>query len=320
VGAGKSFLSRQTEAADHRIAPKTAAVIFETCKAFFRWAARDAYIPSNPAEGISVDQPKRARGEKPRRPFTAGELESIFRAPVFTGCQSPRRRSHVGRNVYRDAYYWIPLVGYYIDFASYYSGLSRRLRHQWDDEVFNHTAGEIETIDAAEALSSKKKVLPKLPSNRNPSHIEVLRERNKTLLSNKPWTLGLIDAMGLVDLIGRQKYETKNRAALILLDSNFEIALKEYIVHKKDLFPPHVYTNVKLATLFGQRTNVVKEVQVHAKFSKTLLGKVSHYYDLRNSLIHQRASVLITDEQVEDYRKTIERVLKKLFEVKFPAD
>ena len=206
-----------------------------------------------------------------------------------------------------------------LDFASYYTGLSRRLKDQWDGAVFNHTVGEMETIDAAEALSSKRKVLPKLPRSRNPSHIEVLKERNKKILSNKPWTLGLIEAMGLVDLIGRQKYETKNRAALILLDSNFEIALKEFIVHRKDLFPAYTYTNVKLTTLFGQRTNVIKEVQVHIKFPKTLIDKVNHYYDLRNNLIHQRASVLITDNQVEDYRKTIERVLKKLFDVKFPA-
>jgi hypothetical protein len=48
-------------------------------------------------------------------------------------------------------------------------------------------------------------------------------------------------------------------------------------------------------------------------------SKVNHYYDLRNSLVHQRASILITDEQVEDYRKTVERVLKKLFDVKFPV-
>ena len=207
-----------------------------------------------------------------------------------------------------------------IDFASYYTGLSRRLKHQWESAVFKYTDGEIETVDAAEALSGKKKVLPKLPSTRNRSHIEVLKDSNKNLLSNKPWVLGLIESMGLVDLIGRQKYETKNRAALILLDSNFEIAFKEFIVSRKDLFPAHVYTDTKLATLFARRTNVIQEVQAHIKFSKTLLDKVNHYYYLRNNLIHQRATVLITDKQVEDYRKTIEQVLKKLFSVKFPKE
>lgn len=206
-----------------------------------------------------------------------------------------------------------------IDFTRYYSTLSRRLKHQWDSEVFSHTKGVIKTIDSAIAQSNKKKVFPKPPSSHNPSHIEILKASNKTLITDKPWTLGLVEAMGVVELISRQKYETKNRVALILLDSNFEIALKEFIVSRKDLFPAHTYTNVKLATLFSKRTDVIKEVQVHAKFPNKLLLKVNHFYDLRNNLVHQRASVLITDEQVDDYRKTIERVLKTLFGIKFPG-
>ena len=207
-----------------------------------------------------------------------------------------------------------------IDFTSYYSVLSRRLKNQWDSTVFSQTKGTIETIDSAIALSSKKKVFPKPPRSHSPSHIEILKERNKKLLSDEPWTLGLIEAMGVVELIGRQKYETRNRVALILLDSNFEIALKEFIVHRKDIFPSYKYKNEYLVKLFSNRTEVIKEVQVHANFPKTLLGKVHHYYEIRNNLIHQRATVLITDEQVEDYRETIERVLNKLFGAKFPIE
>jgi hypothetical protein len=206
-----------------------------------------------------------------------------------------------------------------IDFTSYYSTLSRRLKDQWDSTVFSQTKGTFETIDSAIALSSKKKVFPKPPRSHSPSHIQALKERNKTLLNDEPWTLGLIEAMGVVELIGRQKYETRNRVALILLDSNFEIALKEFIVHRKDIFPSHKYNNTYLATLFGNRTNVIKEVQAHINFPTKLLSKVSHYYEIRNNLVHQRATVLITDEQVEDYKKTIERVLNKLFGVKFPV-
>ena len=191
------------------------------------------------------------------------------------------------------------------------------MKHEWDSGVFPYKTGEIETIDPGEASSTKKKVLPKLPRTKRPAHVDDLKTRNKGLLDKKPWTLGLIEAMGLVDLIGRQRFETKNRTALILLDSNFEIALKEFIVHRSDLFPPYKYDNVALAKLFKNRTEVIKDVQPHAKFPKTLLGKVAHYYTLRNSLIHERATGLITDEQVQDYRKTIERVLKKLFDIRF---
>lgn len=205
-----------------------------------------------------------------------------------------------------------------IDFSSYYSTVSRRLKGHWDSAVFKHTSGSIEEVPVTDATSGKKKVLPKPPKARSPSRFEILKTRNKKILSDQPWTLGLIEAMGVVDLIEKQKYETRNRVALMLLDSNFEIALKEFIVHRKDLFPAHTYTDVKLATLFQRRSEVVKEVTKHVTLSTTLLGKVSHYYGLRNNLTHQRATALITDHEVEDYRKTIEEVLKKLFGIRFP--
>ena len=206
-----------------------------------------------------------------------------------------------------------------IDFASYYTGLSRRLKHDWDTAVFSHTTGKIDVVDPAAALSTRKKILPKLPRSRNPSYTQILKDRNKKRLDEQPWVLGLVEAMCLVDVVARQKYETRNRLALILLDSNFEIALKEYIVHRDDLFPQHKYTNAYLATLFQRRTNVIKEVQLHSKFPQKLIRKVKHYYGIRNVLVHERASVLITDQQIQDYRETIERVLKKLFGVVFPS-
>ena len=205
-----------------------------------------------------------------------------------------------------------------IDFASYYTGLSRRLKHDWDHAVFSHSSGNIQTVDPEEATSTRKKILPKLPRSRNPSHIVLLKEHNKKRINEQPWLLGLVEAMGFVDMLRRQKYETSNRLALILLDSNFEIALKEFIVHREDLFPPYKHTNAQLAQLFRNRTDVITAVQAHAKFPKKLIRKVNHYYALRNVLIHERASGLITDEQVEDYRETIERVLTKLFGIRFP--
>ncbi len=65
VGAGKGFYARQTEAAGHRIQPKTATLIFETCKAMFRWAKAEGYIDSNPAQDIVLDLPKTQKGRKP---------------------------------------------------------------------------------------------------------------------------------------------------------------------------------------------------------------------------------------------------------------
>src|SRR5262249_43418006 len=153
----------------------------------------------------------------------------------------------------------------------------------------------------------------------SPSPLVDLKARNKTIIDAQPWTLGLIEAMGLVDLVVKQKLDTKNRVALILLDSNFEIALKEFIVNRTDLFPPHKYNDAKIVGLFKARHEVINEVKQHVRLPKTTLGKVAHYYNLRNKLVHERATVGITDRQIEDYRRTIEHVLHKLFKLNFPA-
>lgn len=112
--SGTTFLSKQTEIESQRIAPKTAKLIFESTKAFFRWASGDAHISLNPAAEIRVDttgQPK--KGTVRRRPFKADELESLFTSPVFTGSISVRRRFEPGQLVIRDAKFWIPIIGYY---------------------------------------------------------------------------------------------------------------------------------------------------------------------------------------------------------------
>jgi integrase len=112
VGAGKSFLARQTENPTQRIQTKTASVVFEACKALFRWAKSDAYIDANPAADIQLNAPKKVKGEKPRRPFTAAELETLFGSPLYRGCQSRQRRHIPGTLVIEDARYWVPILGY----------------------------------------------------------------------------------------------------------------------------------------------------------------------------------------------------------------
>src|SRR5207302_6058889 len=132
-----------------------------------------------------------------------------------------------------------------IQLVSYFSSLSRRLKNDWEDKVTAHTTGTIEQVRAAEVAPGRRLNLPDLPRVNKPQ-VEHLKTRNKKTLKDAPWTVGLIEAIAAVDVITRQRFDTKNRIALILLDSNFEIALKEYTVHRADLFPPHTYTDAKL--------------------------------------------------------------------------
>jgi hypothetical protein len=208
-----------------------------------------------------------------------------------------------------------PLV---IMLVKHFSKLSRRLKNDWDGEVFKYQKGNVHIIDPAEIETGRKITLPDLPRTRNVPMMADLKERNKKIIDNQPWTLGIIEAMGMLEIVIKQKFDTKNRVALILLDSNFEIALKEFIVNRTDLFPPQTYNDARIAQIFKARHTVINEVKAHVNLSATLLGKVSHYYLLRNKLIHERATVGITDNQVTDYRRTVELVLSKLFKLKFP--
>lgn len=204
----------------------------------------------------------------------------------------------------------VPLMGHF-------STLSRRLKYDWDKNVYSHASGAIEEIDAAPSDASLKSHLPPLPKAKKQS-IEKLKTSNKRQIEVMPWTLGLVEAMGAVEIIGRQNLETKNRISLILLDSNFEIALKEFIVHRSDHFPITIYNNAKISQIFKYRHTVLDEIVSKISIPKGLLTKAQHYYGLRNKLIHERATVDVVDSDIKNYRSVISQILKILFDLNFP--
>lgn len=203
-----------------------------------------------------------------------------------------------------------------IQFVSHFSSLSRRLKDDWDGNVFRYDDGQVEEIDATEVLSGQRLVLPPLPRTHKP-RAEKYKSLNKAQLEQKPWTLGLIESLAAVDIIERQRLETKNRIALILLDSNFEISLKEFRVHRQDLFPPTQYPDSMIQKLFSRRHDVVGLILEKLPSLKPLTETASHYYNIRNKLIHESATNEPTDSDIANYRATIERLLSQLFDLRF---
>jgi hypothetical protein len=122
--------------------------------------------------------------------------------------------------------------------------------------------------------------------------------------------------MGAVELIDRQNLETKNRISFILLDSNFEIALKEFIVHRTDLFPENQYGNAKIAQIFARRHLVIDEIKAKVAIPKELYEKARRYYNMRSKFIHERATVDITARDVKNYRSVVQKILKILFDLR----
>ncbi|HLO98079.1 MAG TPA: ATP-binding protein, partial [Fimbriimonas sp.] len=198
-----------------------------------------------------------------------------------------------------------------VEFTSRYSKLSRSLRKRWEDEVFPYKEGEIEIVVSPEPGQIRKVHLPPVPRSRT-SHIEGMVAQNERPVERRPWTRGLIESIGLVDVIMKQRAETRSRAALVLLDSTFEIALKEYIVHNDVLS-----NNVNLKKLFERRDLVIAHIQTEQKIRAEWLEIADHYYKLRCRLIHEKATETPPASDIERYREVVTNILKLLFYLKF---
>ncbi|MDF1847004.1 MAG: ATP-binding protein [Parvibaculaceae bacterium] len=226
-------------------------------------------------------------------PWTSNKTGINYAHPIFQELQSILR----------------PLV-------SHFSKLSRRTKNDWAENVFPHTKGTISKQQAPTSGSSLKLVLPELPKVRK-LQAEKLKQKNRKQILEQPWTLGLVESISLIEIITRQKLDTKNRAALLLLDSNFEIALKEFIINRQDLFPHSQFSDRHIKELFKRRDDVIGAITNHVPIPEATLKRIGHYYKVRNKLIHERATVDITDTDIKNFRKAVEQVLKKLFSLKF---
>jgi len=193
-----------------------------------------------------------------------------------------------------------------------YAALSRIWMGEWPEKVFAHTQGKVVDVPVDDFPAAKKSFLPPMPKSR-PRYGDVIAEANKNVAQKKPWVRGLYEGVIAADLISKQNLEQANRIALIVLDSTLEIAFKEYLVRESG----HHYSDAALAKIFQTRHNVHVEIQKYVTIDATVWKKIGHYSDMRNKLIHQRATAGVSDRDLEDFRLVVETVLRKLYKLKF---
>lgn len=197
--------------------------------------------------------------------------------------------------------------------ATRYSTISRRLKGDREGEVYPYKRGQLESRKLKPGLSGKEIVALPVPRGRQKNYPERIIDQNELLFRKKPWVRGLIEAVGMAEIIFRRRYQTKNRVALIVLDSTLEISLKEYLVHQKKKY----YSDASISDLFKSRDKVLKEIESLTNVSKRDLDLARHYANLRNKLIHERATVDIIDEDILTYKAVTDRIVAKLFGAKF---
>ncbi len=207
---------------------------------------------------------------------------------------------------------FLALHNWLVQVVKGYASLSRIWMGDWPEKVFKYTVGTIKEVQIDDFPKVTKSFLPPLPKSR-PRYGEIITQKNRQVARRKPWTKGLYEGVIAADIISKQRLEQRNRIALIVLDSTLEIAFKEYLVNESGT----TYNDSKLLSIFKNRADVHKEIQKYVSIKADNWKKIDHYYRLRCKLVHERVTVGITDGQIEDFRELVERVLRKLYKLKF---
>ncbi|MHB8084837.1 MAG: ATP-binding protein [Dehalococcoidia bacterium] len=193
-----------------------------------------------------------------------------------------------------------------------YASLARRLEGIWNEVVFPFDNGSIVTQQIANIKTERHAFLPRLPVYK-PRYLDRIAWKNQEVTTNKPWTLGISEAMIAVDLISKQKLKQKNGILLILLDSTLEIAFKEYLVNESGRY----YGNPELYGLFNSYHKLIEEMKKYKPITDEFWKKVKYFHNLRSKLIHERSSAIIDDSELDNFKKLVESILGDLFNLKF---
>ncbi len=95
-----------------KIAPKNRNFYWQGFNRFFRWCVADGHMASNPLDGVSFKVHKSSKGA--RLPFSKEQLNTLFSSAIYTGRKNAVRSIwEKGDTVFKDGYYWVPLIGLY---------------------------------------------------------------------------------------------------------------------------------------------------------------------------------------------------------------
>ncbi|MFN0256629.1 ATP-binding protein [Pedobacter ureilyticus] len=201
---------------------------------------------------------------------------------------------------------------------THYSTLSKKWSTNggWEENVFRFKSGAIKKEVLQNISAQVRLFLPPIPRPKTKKYVDVIRTNNRTLSKNKPWVVGLYETIIAVEEISKLKLDQKNRIALLTLDSMLEIAFKEYLLNESGV----AFNAQRFENIMKNRADVHREVKAMVPLTSAQWQKIEYYYKLRCELVHKRATVTISDNDLANFRKTVEYTLKKLFNLNFKAD
>lgn len=190
-----------------------------------------------------------------------------------------------------------------------YAAISRIWMGDWPDKVFKYSTGKIQSVKIKAFPEAKTSYLPPLPRARFTKE-ERAEKLNSKIAKEKPWTKGLYEGVVASDILSAKYSLThRDRMSLILLDSTLEIGFKEYLVNDSGVY----YDDKKLSTIFNSKHLLYSEMKNYISLTTAEWKRLKYYADLRNKLIHQRATVMIDPDDVVEFRSLLAKILATLF-------
>jgi hypothetical protein len=124
-----------------------------------------------------------------------------------------------------------------------------------------------------------------------------------------PWIKGVADTLVGARFIGASIIPTRNRLAVILIDTAFETACRAYLKYK---------AKIKLDQNHSHRENLVKAVKAKLPdIDNSVWDGIDYYYtEIRCDFYHQSAGKTLTDIDLLDYQETVEFVIDRAFGIK----
>jgi hypothetical protein len=190
-----------------------------------------------------------------------------------------------------------------------YSKLSRVFKNSWEDKVFPFTSGTIQDVEAEEVEAGQKLVLPPLPRVRRTAG-ESLVALNQRVIEGRHWIRVPLETISAVEVVLKQRLESRPKIALVLLDSVYEWAFKAYIAHNQSLFG-----NYDVYQLLKDQDEAVSAVQKLNELPVADINICRKYYNLRNSNFMRSETATVTDADASEYRDAVKRILTRLFYV-----
>jgi len=127
-----------------------------------------------------------------------------------------------------------------------------------------------------------------------------------------PWVRGIADNLAAAKLLLDSVLESRNRLALILLDSALEIGFREYL------------ENVKKITgldddAMKHRENLIKVVGRNSKITEDDWTQIDFFYELRCNCYHESASLTLNDTLIAEFYTLVSSIVDLLFDVTISA-